>query len=543
LPHIVRALGVASSNNVDHWTAARKGEGRVVLATADSVAAQDDGVARSLEDAHREGRPWSDMAVLFRTRAQKAKMRDYLRERGIPWREDRDDRWLRESPVLDVLEWMQQRATEPEDPDGAALSIPEVVDQLLWGPQRLAADWDDAARGGALALVRMAAGYGPRRELYRLPGENDYCGFLRYVQRHRDTGEIPESASAAAGDDAVLLLTIHAAKGREFGLVVVPNLNGNMFPSSSGANLLPFVRKECDFAEESRLFFVAISRARDCLIVSCINAKGKKPSRLLEHIPDPTELVAWTSEGDDHAEPSPADLSAAGSVSGRKLRNWDKCSARVVFDQLHAGHRNPTDGFPLFHSCVVASLHSDQPWDDFHRRWAELESTVPVQVHRYYARLVEHSLSRESVRMLFDAPPIGTARVGNLDVDVRADGLDASGNQVRIRLGSAPKSPPSSTDFADFLLLEAFGERLVHGWPSENRFDSVRMTDAKKGHFRERLPVLHTQMEAGIGKAQPSEPGQCLRCPHSLRCPRDGSTVSLDSRRQGFNRGVRKAGG
>lgn len=543
LPHIVETLGVASSRDANHWTAARAGEGRVVLATADSVRAQDEGVARSLEDAHRGGRSWSDMAVLFRTRAQLAKMRDFLRDRGIPWREDRDDRWLREAPVSHVLEWMEQRANGAEAAEAGPISIPEEIDQLLWGARRLSVEWDDSARESASALVRMAAGYGPRRELYRLPGENDYAGFLRYVQRHCDTGEIPESESAVAGDEAVYLLTIHGAKGREFGLVIVPNLNGTMFPPSIGVNILPFVRKERDLSEESRLFFVAISRARDCLIVSCIKAKGRQPSSLLEHLPNPTESVTWTLPGDDVVERRAVETSDVRRVSGRELRKWEKCSARVVFDQLHATPRDPTDAFPLFHSCVVASLHCDHPWEDFHRRWTELEGTVPKQVHWYFTRLVEHSLSPESVRMLFDVSPVGTARVGNLEIDIRSDGLDASGNQVRVRLGSAPKSPPSSTDFADFLLLEAFGERLVHGWPSENRFDGVRMSDAKFEHFRARLPMLHDQLNAGIGKAQPSDPSQCMRCPHSLRCPRDGSTVSLDARRQGFDAGLRKAEG
>ncbi|MBC7345468.1 MAG: ATP-dependent helicase, partial [Clostridia bacterium] len=60
--------------------------------------------------------------------------------------------------------------------------------------------------------------------------------------------------------DVLTLSTIHSAKGKEWRAVFVIGLNQGRFPSSRGAEYLE---------EERRLFYVAVTRAKDFLYLVC----------------------------------------------------------------------------------------------------------------------------------------------------------------------------------------------------------------------------------------------------------------------------------
>jgi ATP-dependent DNA helicase UvrD/PcrA len=86
-------------------------------------------------------------------------------------------------------------------------------------------------------------------------------------------------------DDTVSLMTVHAAKGLEFPAVYVVGLEENLFPSMLSMN------SREDLEEERRLFYVAITRARQQLTISYANTRYKwgnlincEPSRFLEEI-------------------------------------------------------------------------------------------------------------------------------------------------------------------------------------------------------------------------------------------------------------------
>ncbi len=98
--------------------------------------------------------------------------------------------------------------------------------------------------------------------------------------------------------DAVDILTVHQAKGLEWPVVFLPSLTSQRFPSKfAGAKqdwLLPEavlppstrLRYEGGEAEERRLFYVAMTRARDALYVSCFERmqKAVKPSPYLAEV-------------------------------------------------------------------------------------------------------------------------------------------------------------------------------------------------------------------------------------------------------------------
>lgn len=82
----------------------------------------------------------------------------------------------------------------------------------------------------------------------------------------------------------VSLMTIHAAKGLEFDLVCIAGLEENLFPSM-------YVESEHELEEERRLFYVAITRAKELCFISSAGSRFKNgqfsfqsPSRFLREL-------------------------------------------------------------------------------------------------------------------------------------------------------------------------------------------------------------------------------------------------------------------
>ncbi|MFN4246287.1 MAG: ATP-dependent helicase [Flavipsychrobacter sp.] len=87
--------------------------------------------------------------------------------------------------------------------------------------------------------------------------------------------------------DVVKLMTIHAAKGLEFPCVFNVGLEENLFPSAMS------MYDRNDLEEERRLFYVAITRAKERLWVTYANSRYRfgslvqnEPSRFIDEIPE-----------------------------------------------------------------------------------------------------------------------------------------------------------------------------------------------------------------------------------------------------------------
>ncbi len=96
--------------------------------------------------------------------------------------------------------------------------------------------------------------------------------------------------------DVVKLMTIHAAKGLEFGCVFVGGVEESLFPSGMSIN----TREELE--EERRLFYVAVTRAKERLWLTYANSRYRfgqlvqnEPSRFIEEMPE--EYVDKTYAG------------------------------------------------------------------------------------------------------------------------------------------------------------------------------------------------------------------------------------------------------
>jgi len=77
----------------------------------------------------------------------------------------------------------------------------------------------------------------------------------------------------------VKILTIHSAKGLEFPVVFLPRLEEGILPHRKS------LENEKELEEERRLFYVAVTRAKELLFLSYTKKEGRKPSRFLSDIP------------------------------------------------------------------------------------------------------------------------------------------------------------------------------------------------------------------------------------------------------------------
>ena len=117
----------------------------------------------------------------------------------------------------------------------------------------------------------------------------DIGEFIDYLQYFRTAGGVIPISTGA--DNAVRLMTAHVAKGLEFNHVFIIRANSNSFPSSYKEPLVDFPRelqgsgsiplfddKEICRQEERRLFYVAMTRARDSLTIYARQGRGKDPT-------------------------------------------------------------------------------------------------------------------------------------------------------------------------------------------------------------------------------------------------------------------------
>jgi DNA helicase-2/ATP-dependent DNA helicase PcrA len=81
-------------------------------------------------------------------------------------------------------------------------------------------------------------------------------GFLEEVFLISDVDKYDENA------DAVVLMTVHAAKGLEFPVVFLAGMEDGIFPSEADRG------SEAEMSEERRLAYVAITRAKEMLYIS-----------------------------------------------------------------------------------------------------------------------------------------------------------------------------------------------------------------------------------------------------------------------------------
>ena len=175
---------------------------------------------------------------------------------------------------VELLEGLRQKSLE--------LPVPAFIETVLEATgYRLElskeADSEDVDRGANVdELIAKAVEYGQTAE------EPSLGGFLEEVALVADIDNYQE------GEEAVVLMTLHSAKGLEFPTVFIAGFEEGIFPSyrstmSSDLNALE---------EERRLCYVGITRAKEQLYVTMANQRLQHgrivynaPSSFLKEIP------------------------------------------------------------------------------------------------------------------------------------------------------------------------------------------------------------------------------------------------------------------
>jgi len=183
---------------------------------------------------------FADFAVLYRTDAQSAALRDAFERKGIPFKKSTPAPIATHAGVAALLAALK-------DQDGDV----RITDLLT----RLSAAHEAARKHGAdVAMLSEAAGW-----LAVLAASDAVAG-----TEARLCEQVALATEADFHDvraDRVSLLTMHAAKGLEFSVVFVVGLEDGLVPF-----FFPDGKGDAD--EERRLFYVAMTRAKDRLLLS-----------------------------------------------------------------------------------------------------------------------------------------------------------------------------------------------------------------------------------------------------------------------------------
>ncbi|GAB4084264.1 DNA helicase PcrA [Myceligenerans cantabricum] len=183
-----------------------------------------------------------------------------------------------------------------DDAVGPAEILSAVLDRTGYLAElRASDDPQDASRVENLAELHAVAA-----EFGELEPEGDLSDFLERVSLVADADQIPDEDVADGEDEqapkedpgVVTLMTLHTAKGLEFPVVFLTGMEDGTFPHMRSMN------DDGELAEERRLAYVGITRARERLYISRSAVRAAfgmsnefPPSRFLDEIPE--ELWDW----------------------------------------------------------------------------------------------------------------------------------------------------------------------------------------------------------------------------------------------------------
>ncbi len=306
-----RAVGEGYPD-ADLWTNNPAGAPVTVVRVADE-AEEARFVADTALDLHEgQGLAWSGMAVLFRVRRQATPLEQLLLQRRVPYRLTAGSPFFRQRDVRHLVAYLRL-ARDPLDGRSLAaiLNVPPrgigaATRKKLMGDEPCLEPWmicnaenrEDLrpeARAGLQWLADFindrlpvqAAEMAPRELLAYVIEETGYSQMIddaleahqrrttvrellalagRYDELAAFLGRVEELEGETVTDqEGVVLSTIHQIKGLEFPVVFVVGME---------EGLLPWGRAGGRDEEERRLFYVAITRARDRLFL--IHARSRR---------------------------------------------------------------------------------------------------------------------------------------------------------------------------------------------------------------------------------------------------------------------------
>ncbi len=340
---------------------------------------------------------FSDFAILYRTNAQSRILEEMLLRQGIPYRVLAGLRFYDRKEIKDVLAYLRfinntadsvslkRIINEPKRGIGAttvskAEAIAAENGKSLYEVFKKADIYPDLVRSNVkiLEFVKLMDGLILEKDTselcdfvekvidksgYRstLVAENSIESqgrlenideFLSAVKEYVNTDEEPsfsgflESVALVADIDnydedqaAVVLMTIHSAKGLEFPVVFLAGLDDGIFPSVRS------IIDDDDLEEERRLCYVAITRAKKQLYIThaeCRMLFGSTqyyaPSRFLKEVP--SELIVEFGKKKEKKSRFQQDSGGFFSMSESSKKSFGSKSGGISIDDFIKGSKS-----------------------------------------------------------------------------------------------------------------------------------------------------------------------------------------------------------
>ncbi|WP_458040865.1 MULTISPECIES: ATP-dependent helicase [Bacteria] len=377
---ILNAANAVISHNFDRkdkklWTDVGAGE-QIVGFTGYSQHDEAQFVADEIETLHKAGLAYGDVAVFYRTNSQSRALEEIFIRSALPYKIMGGTKFYERAEIKDALAYLVAVANPADDmavrrilnkprrgigdvtesaiaryatsegisfrdalANASALGVgPKIqaaivhLDAVLVEASALMlpasgelAPASAVADGLALLLNKsgfmdaLRASRDPQDEA-RLENLDEFVSVAKEFARNNPEGTIidflAEVALVSDADDledasgSVSLMTMHTAKGLEYDAVFVTGVEEDLIPHRMSAN------EPGGPAEERRLFYVGVTRARKRLYLSLAMTRAQfgevtvaMPSRFLQEIPP--ELIDWRQ--------SPGDVNSRGRGAGRAL--------------------------------------------------------------------------------------------------------------------------------------------------------------------------------------------------------------------------------
>jgi DNA helicase II / ATP-dependent DNA helicase PcrA len=392
------------------WTENDHGEKVRVLTLRDE---RDEGeeIVKIIQRDLREGKSLNDVAVLYRTNSQSLSVEDALRRSNIPYGLVGGVAFYRRKEVKDALAYMRLVVNERDDESfSRAVNTPArgVGETTMKRLRHFATERGlpllEAARhperipelaprvGNVLSkfagmvdlyrnhlndmppaeLVRTLLGESGLLQSYRDEGTPEAIARWDNVQRilsHvaeyteanpgttldqylQEISLLSDTDSYDSAAERVTLMTIHSAKGLEFKVVIVVGLEEGLFPVGNSA------QQQEDLEEERRLFYVAVTRAKEELYLTNCERRYRfgeltypTPSRFLNEIRD--ELLEFNVL----APPRPSASSYSGTWGSTGTSRSGSTPRRAATPPpVHEESHTQADPFPDDYSQTPKQL-------------------------------------------------------------------------------------------------------------------------------------------------------------------------------------------
>ena len=356
--HILEASNAVIRNNQGRkgkelWTRAGEGE-KLQLYTAMNENDEAQYVAARILEDYSQGRHWKDHAVLYRMNAQSNQVEQAFKRNGIPYRIIGGTRFFDRAEVKDMIAYLAV-LNNPEDdlrltriinnpPRGIGaktvetaqeiarregVSLFAVIDNARMYPELDRAAAKLAQFSGMMGELAQQAQTMPLPDFYEeLIARTGYAVMLESKNTVEDrtrlenvrelltsingylenAGEEPSLAgfldeialytdldSHDPDQDCVVMMTMHSAKGLEFPVVFVVGAEEGIFPG------IRAIGETEEMEEERRLCYVAMTRAKEKLYLTCANQRmlfgrtsSNRPSRFVDEIPTEHLAVSYT---------------------------------------------------------------------------------------------------------------------------------------------------------------------------------------------------------------------------------------------------------